>query len=574
MTTLTPDDATIGLLSLGILLLSARALAELAKRLNQPAVLGEILTGLLFGPSVLGAVRPDWANALFPGTGGRALMLDSITTIGITLFMFVAGIEVDLSAIRRQRRLVFSISAGGIAVPFAFGFAAAWYLPGALGRERNADPLTFAIFVAAALSVSALPVIAKTLMDLNLYRTSLGTLIITAAFINDVTAGLIFVVILGMTRTHAFGGAVSIGLALGFIAIMCTAGRRLIDRALPWIEIHTTRPGGVVGFGLGLALLGAAFTSWLGLHAILGAFLVGMAIGDSSHLRERTRATMKDFVSSFFTPVFFATIGLHVHFIKEFDALLTLTLLTIACLGKLVGCGLSAQFNGMERREAWAIGFGMNARGAMEIIFGLLGLHYGIISERMFVAFVTLALATSMMSGPMMRRLLQLKTSRRFVDYMAADGFLHYLRTNDRDGVIRELSCTAADVSGLSADTIERGLLEGWRVTPHSLGNDIVIVSSQPDDLAAPLVGVGLSRAGVAFDGIDADPVHLIFIVLTAKSDGMVHRDILADIERTFRDATLRARTLELSTTQEFVQLLMSADSKSPALGMLLSERS
>lgn len=566
MAKLTPDDVTIGLLALGILLLSARVLAELAKRFNQPAVLGEILTGLLLGPSVLGAFRADWVHSLFPIAGGRALILESVTTLGITLFLFVAGIEVDLSAIRGQRRLAVSISVGGIVVPFALGFGAAWYIPGILGRERNADPMTFALFIAAVLSISALPVIAKTLMDLNLYRTPLGVLIITAGFVNDLFVALIFVVILGMSGAHVLGTAGRIGIALGFVVTMCTVGRWLVHRALPWIETHTSRPGGVLGFALGLALLSAAFTEWLGIHAILGAFLAGVAIGDSAHLRERTRTTIRDFVSSFFAPVFFATIGLRVNFITQFDWVLTLILLVLACVGKLVGCGLGAQLNGMARREAWAIGFGMNARGAMEIVFGLVGLEYGVISERIFVALVVLAIATSMMSGPMMRRLLDLKTSRRFVDYMAADGFLQVLRTNHRDGAIRELSRTAADVSGLSADAVQRALVTGELVTPAGLGNGMVIVSTQTEGLADPLVGVGLSRTGITLDGQDGEPVHFIFIVLAAKTDDGLRRDILADIERTFGDATIRARMLELSTPREFVQLLRSAESADPTL--------
>lgn len=567
MPNLTPHDVTIGLLALGTLLLSARTLAEVAKRFNQPAILGEILTGVVLGPSILGALRPDWTHFLFPATGGSAVVLDVVTTLGITLFLFVAGIEVDLSAIRRQRQLVFAITVGGIVVPFALGFATAWYIPGVFGPERDANPMIFALFLATALSISALPVIAKTLMDLNLYRTNLGTLIITAGFINDLVSVLIFVVILGMTGAvpHVFGTAGSIVIALGFAATMCTAGRSLIHQALPWIETHTSRPGGVLGFALGLALLSAAFTEWLGIHAILGAFLAGVAFGDSAHLHERTRTTIKDFVSSFFVPVFFATIGLRIDFITQFDWLLSLTLLIVACLGKLLGCGLSAQLNGMARREAWAIGFGMNARGAMEIIFGLLGWRYGVISERVFVALVVLAIVTSMMSGPMMRRLLKLKKPRRLVDYLAADGFLQFLRTDRCDGAIRELSRAAADVSGLGAEAIERSLLAGELVTPKALRNGIVIVSTQTDGRVDPLVGIGLSRTGVACDHLGGEPVHFVFIVLAAQSDNGACLDILEDIERTFGDATIRARTLQLSTPREFLRLLRSAAPEDPA---------
>jgi Kef-type K+ transport system membrane component KefB len=163
----------------------------------------------------------------------------------------------------------------------------------------------------------------------------------------------------------------------------------------------------VLGFALSLTLFGAAFTEWIGVHAIFGSFLVGIAIGDSSHLREQIRAVINQFVSFIFAPLFFASIGLKLNYAANFDWLLTLIVVVIACVGKILGCGVAARSSGMAAAEAWAIGFGMNARGAMEIILALLALQYGVISERVFVALVVLALVTSMMSGPMIQRALR-----------------------------------------------------------------------------------------------------------------------------------------------------------------------
>ncbi|RIK34532.1 MAG: cation/H(+) antiporter [Chloroflexi bacterium] len=387
----------------------ARLLGEMAMALHQPAVLGEILAGIVLGPTILGALAPAVEETLFPIGQPPHTILNGLTTVSVVLFLLVAGTKVNLSSIWRQGRAAFNVSIAGIAFPFALGFASAWFLPSLLGSGVRTHYLPFALFFATALSISALPVIAKTLMDLGLYHTDLGMVVIAAAIFDDLIGWIIFAVILGMmdARTQptlAIGQ--TIALTLTFAALMLSAGRWGLNRILPWLQGRMRGAGGVLGFGLPLALFAAAFTAWIGIHAIFGAFLVGVALGDSPHLNERARATMSEFVSSFFAPLFFASIGLRINFLAHFDGVLVLTVLLIACVGKVVGCGLAAQGSGMARVDAWAVGVAMNSRGAMEIILGLMALQYGIIEERMFVALVVMALVTSAMSGPLMRALL------------------------------------------------------------------------------------------------------------------------------------------------------------------------
>jgi Kef-type K+ transport system membrane component KefB len=192
-----------------------------------------------------------------------------------------------------------------------------------------------------------------------------------------------------------------VGLGLGVL----TVGRAAMHRVLPWVETHLSFAGGVLGVALTATFLGAALAEWIGLHAVFGAFLVGVALGDSSHLREPTRGAISDFVGSLFAPLFFASIGLGVDFAQSFDLTLVLAVLGIACAGKIFGCALGARVAGMPKRQAWAVGFAMNGRGAMEIILGLLARQAGLVDDRMFVALVVMALATSMLAGPMVRAL-------------------------------------------------------------------------------------------------------------------------------------------------------------------------
>jgi Kef-type K+ transport system membrane component KefB len=181
-------------------------------------------------------------------------------------------------------------------------------------------------------------------------------------------------------------------------------GRWVINRVLPWIQKNLSWPGGVLSISLGFCFLGAAFTEYIGLHAILGAFIVGIALGDSVHLQEREREIIHQFVTNVFAPLFFVSIGLRVNFITNFDWQLVTLVMFLAVVCKVFGASLGAYMGGLTKRESLAVGFGLNARGAMEIILGTLALNAGLIDEKMFVALVVMALFTSMISGPLMKR--------------------------------------------------------------------------------------------------------------------------------------------------------------------------
>src|SRR5690606_25864823 len=207
-------------------------------------------------------------------------------------FLLVAGMEVELGRVWRQGKAAISVSFWGVVIPFGVGFGAAWLAPRALGSEADADRLIFALFFATALSISSLPVIARPLLDLNLFRTDIGMVIIASAIVQDLVGWIIFAVILGLMGSaggHGLPIGATIALTLGFAVVMLTVVRWLVHRALPWIQAHASWPGGVLGFALSIALFGAAFTEWIGVHAIFGTFMAGVAVGDSPHLRERTR---------------------------------------------------------------------------------------------------------------------------------------------------------------------------------------------------------------------------------------------------------------------------------------------
>ncbi len=565
MQELSARDITVLFLSLGILLGAARLMGELAQRLRQPAVLGELLAGVLLGPTVLGTVAPELNAFLFPAEGPSAVALKAIATLAIALYLMVAGIEVDLSTIWRQGRIGAKIGLASVAIPFACGLAAAWLAPMALGRRPEADGLVFMLFLAVALSISALPVIAKTLMDMDLYRSDLGMVVVSAAILNDLVGWIIFAVLLGLLGHGEGNGIVlTITLALAFSAVMLTVGRWLIHKALPYVQAYTRWPAGELSFAIILALLGAAFAAWIGIHAIFGAFLVGAALGDSVHLRERTRVTIEHFISSIFAPLFFAGIGLHVNFRAHFDGLLVLKVLALTVACKLAGGYLGARWGRMPAREAWAVGFAMVSVGAMGIIVGLIALQAGIIGQRLFVALVIMAMATAMLSGPALR--LILKPARKWAprDALSAKLFLRHLKFCTRREALEEMVHAACTVAGLDPQRI---LTEVWsreETLSTGIGNGIALPHARVAGLREPILTVGICDGGIDFDAPDGQPAHILFLILTPADDPRAQLTMAAEIARLFRKQAVLDRALRTRSFTDFLALMSTSTESDP----------
>ena len=409
MIKLAHSELIVLLLSISAMLIISRIFAELGKKLKLPVVMGELIVGIILGPTILGMLYPDVFNYLFPRTGNIPIALDGIFSLSVIMLLFVAGMEVQLSLVLKQGKVAVYTSMFSMVIPFFTGFAVAWFFPEIFSISNEPEPkLLFALFFGTALSISALPVIARILMDMNLFKTNIGMVIIASAMFNDLIGWLIFSFVLSLTNSSSHGEHLSlwytVAYILGFGLFMLTIGKKIIDKTLPWMQSKLSWPGGVLSISLGICLLSAAFTEAINIHAILGAFIAGIAFGDSVHLREQAREIIHQFVTNFFAPLFFVSIGLKVNFIENFNPLIVAIVLALAFIGKVLGATIGARLGGMSKNHALAVGFGMNARGAMEIILGTLALNAGLISKPIFVALVIMALVTSLTSGPLMKR--------------------------------------------------------------------------------------------------------------------------------------------------------------------------
>lgn len=390
------------------MLIAARLVGEFFRKFKMPLVVGELIAGVLLGPTLLGNYLPEASKYFYVSTGNVGIALNGLTTISVIMLLFVAGMEVELSIIRQQGAVAFKTSLIGLVIPMGLGYFTARYFYTWFGETDMNNVLPFSLFIGTAMAVSALPVIARTLMDLGLFRTRIGMIIIAAAMFDDLIGWILFSVILGMMNKTAQGidFVYTLGLTLLYAIGMLTVGRFLINKSLPWAEKNFTWPGGFLSISLGLAFLGAAFTEFAGIHAIFGAFIMGIAIGDSVHVTEKTREIVHQFVTNIFAPLFFISVGFKVNFIANFNLQIVALVFFLAVVCKLLGAGLGALWGGLSKKEALAVGFGMNARGAMEIILATLALQAKLISEPLFVAIVIMAVLTSIMAGPMLQLLL------------------------------------------------------------------------------------------------------------------------------------------------------------------------
>ncbi len=571
---LKPSEITVLLLSLAVLLGLARLLGEIARQLKQPAVLGEILAGIVLGPTVFGTIAPEWFDWLFPYIGPVRTAGEGLIVLSATLLLLVVGLDVDLSTVWRQGKTTLMVSAAGIIIPFSCGFTLAMLIPKILGIGSGASLFTFALFMGIALSITALPVIAKILMDLNLAKSDMGTLIISSAMLNDLVGWIGFAIVLALL-SNASPDAVAnpagqyavyktIGLTLLFLLLMLSVGRWLAHRSLPYIQAHWSWPGGVLVFVMVIALCCAAFTEYLGIHSIFGAFIAGVAIGDSHHLSGRTRDHIHQFITNIFAPIFFASIGLRINFIEKFEWQAVLIVFLTAIAGKTLGCYLGARGAGVGKRESWAVGFGMTAQGAVGIILGELAHVAGLISQELLVAIIFMALGTSLISGPAMQKILRQKTKRTLVDLLSDRHILMQPAARTVSRIIHEMASRAAEITDLPENELFDAVLQRERIMHTGLPNGLAVPHARLQKLNKPCLIIARSLEGIDFDAPDGTPAKIICMILTPTAQPETQIEILSQVATLLNKTDIQQKLLAIKTSTEFLAVLNRACSPPP----------
>ncbi len=386
------------LLQLLVVLVVAKSAGWLLRRLGQPSVIGEMAAGLLLGPLLFGAVWPQAQGWLFAPESLGALAL--ISQLGVLLFLFVAGAELELAGLRERRAFAVLVSHAGIALPFLCGVLLALALHGE-HAPAGVGFGSFALFMGVSLSITAFPVLLRILSDRDMTRTELGRIAIACAALGDASAWCLLAVIIATVQASGWGMALASLLGTLLFAVLVIAGLR------PWISrrpLHDANEGRALIGLLLLALTCSLATEMLGIHALFGAFLAGVAVSGHARLRQLLVERVEPFAIALLLPLFFAMTGLRLRIDgwRAEDAILALAVIVIATLGKGVGTWLAARSAGMGHTDALRLGALMNTRGLMELIVLNLGYEMGLIGDHLFAVLVIMALVTTAMTGPLL----------------------------------------------------------------------------------------------------------------------------------------------------------------------------
>jgi Kef-type K+ transport system membrane component KefB len=403
---LSHHQVLVFLLQLGTLLLVALCLGRLARRIGLPAVVGELTTGVLMGPSVLGWAAPDAAGWLLPARADQAHLLDAVSQLAVLLLVGITGAQLDLTLIRRRRGVVTRVGAGGLLVPLALGFGAGWVLPARLLGDGT-NRLTFAVFMGVALCVSAIPVIAKTLSDMRLLHRDLGQLTLAVAAIDDAVGWFLLSLVSTMAVTSLQPGGVALSAAflVGFVLLAVVVGRPLVRLAMR-AAARSGESGPAAATAVVLIVLGAAAGHALNLEAVFGAFVVGVLISGVRPADRALLAPLRTVSVSVLAPIFLANAGLRIDLGALWDpgvALAAVSMLVLATAGKFAGAYLGARLSRLDRWQGLALGAGLNARGVIEVVVATVGLRLGVLTTAAYTIVVLIAVLTSVMAPPMLR---------------------------------------------------------------------------------------------------------------------------------------------------------------------------
>lgn len=393
-------------LAIGLLLGAALVLGTVARRFGLPAVVGELCAGVLLGPSVIGHLAPGVSAWLLPRDPAQMHLIDAVGQVGVLLLVGITGINIDMKLLRRRAGTAMWVSASALLLPLASGVAIGFVLPAELvaaGTDRTA----FAAFVGVAMCVSAIPVIAKTLLEMRLLHRDIGQMIISTATVDDIVGWMLLSVVSAMATVGVRTGQVLLSLGyLVAVVLFCLFVARPLVGSLLRLSVRAKEPGVTVTVAVLVVLGLAAGTQALRMEAIFGALLGGMLVGSSKWLDRERLAPLRTFVMAVLAPLFFATAGLRMDLTALAQPVVlgsALLVLGVAVAGKFVGAYVGARSARLGHWDAVALGAGLNTRGVIEVVIAIVGLQLGVLTTAMYTIVVLVAIVTSVMAPPMLR---------------------------------------------------------------------------------------------------------------------------------------------------------------------------
>lgn len=551
----------IFLLQVFILLLVARGLGEVFRKWNQPAVIGELLAGIILGPTLFGRFFPELFGFVFPPDIIQKTMLETAAWLGILFMLLETGLEIDFSMAWRQRGKTMTVAVADSVIPLIFAFIPVYFLP----DKYLIDPdrrLIFSLFLATVMSLSAMPTAARILHDLNLRKTDMGLLILSALAVNDLVIWVLFSIIVGLFM-HSSVDIASIFtifiVTVGFAVLALTVGKKASTLSLNKLKnLKMGEPATSLTFACLLGLLFGAITQKIGTHALFGFFIAGIVIGEAKNISEETKQVISQMVYSIFVPLFFANIGLKVDFIAHFDLFLVLFVLVIGALGRYIGALIGVSLTNIPVLNRNLISLAHIPSGMIEIVVSMVALQSGFISEALFEAIVFSAVFSTVIVSPIMNSVLSRRKAIRVIKYLSPDAVIQTLKAQNREDAICELCKTVSNRFPLSIkeDFVTSAAIKREENFGTALGEGIAVPHVRLAGLKNPLLMMGYSRDGIAWNAPDGLPVKYIFFILTPEGAHDIHVQILSTIAKAMMNLSSKALIDDAQNSQKLFDAL------------------
>lgn len=565
MSSLTDQQILVFLLQILALLFVSKLLGEVVKRFGIPAIVGEILTGIILGATLLGRFMPETYQALFPQDALQQGMLDTMALLGILFLLLTTGFEVNVSSLWSQRGSTLRIGLLGATLPVVIGFSVFWFIPESVYSQYSSK-MNFVLCLAYMVSISGTPIISKILHDLKILKTDVGLTIILAYVVNEVMGWFLFTIIFGIVVSTSSDSSHMIMVftaVMVFGAICLLWGSRLIDSILRWMKQNRLYNSAmvltlifIVGIFCGLV------THRIGINAILGFFLAGIVIGNTREINENHRTTITQIVHTAFVPLFLATLVLRIDFLENANLKLILIYTSVAMGAKFLAAWIGATWSRMSKNDALMVAGAHVPGGSVDIILASVVLKLGIISPEMFVAIVSGALISAILVGPMLTLVIRLKKAFDVRKYFPSTAIISSLSARNRFEALSELSERAARILSVDPDLVTEVVRKREEIMSTGLGQGLAIPHGKIAGIERPLIIFARSPQGLEWDSADGQPVHLMFLIITPEENSDAQVQILALIAKAMLNPILAKVLMRAVTIPQMYDILVYELSK------------
>lgn len=543
----------IFLLQFGLILALSKAAGVLFTKFKQPTITADLLIGIILGPTIFGKFFPQYFTKIFPQDVIQTTMLDTIAWTGIMFLMLQAGLEINFSKVWAQKKQALIISLSDIFLPMIIAFFPVYFLPQSYLIEGS-NRFLFSLFISSIMTISALPIVIRVLHEMNILKSDLGVLIVSALTINDIIGWLFFTIILGIFTQGKtdFLFIMQIFSASIFFAIFALIiGTKLSNKVIEKLHAINENSGSLlITYICLLGILFGTITLKIGIHSLFGFFMAGLVAGQSTLLKEKDRFFFVNFVHSIFIPLFFVSIGLKVDFIQNFDLFIVALITVIGIAGRFIGAWVGSVIMKKNQQDSIAIGVAHTPGGEMHIVVGILAYESGLISQQVYIAIIIAAIISSIVFGPTLSLIYSLNKRFRISQFMSLNQIFINLNAKDKSDCLKQLAKHASQITQIDQEFIYDEIVNREKILSSGIGKSLAIPHARILEGDRPFLLFCRLEEDLEWDAPDGIKVKFVFFILTSTRNHQIQLKMLSAIskllsQKSFVDQLIMAQKKE-----------------------------